>query len=86
MSKETLNLSIDENIKQLAKRLAKKRGINVSRLFEELISRQNDPEEYSPAPGSAAERIYNFIPESRKTDHYDFKKLKEQALKDKYGL
>lgn len=86
MSKKTLNLSIEENIKERAKRIARKKGISVSHFFEELIIRQEDPEEFTPKPGSAADKIYNLIPESKKVDHYDYKKLKEKALKEKYGL
>lgn len=86
MSKKTLNLSVDESIKERAKRIARKKGISVSRFFEELVARQEDPEEYTPAPGSAAETIYNLIPEEKKTDHYDYKKRKEEALRVKYGL
>lgn len=86
MSKKTLNLSIEENIKERAKRIARKKGISVSHFFEELIIRQEDPEEFTPKHGSAADKIYNLIPESKKVDHYDYKKLKEKALKEKYGL
>lgn len=87
MSKQTLNLSIEEHIKERAKKIAKKRGISVSRLFEEIVKQVEEPvEEYKPTPGSAAERIYNVIPESEKLDNYDYKKLKMDALKDKYDL
>lgn len=86
MSKKTLNLTIEENIKERAKRIAKSRGISVSQLFEEAIAREEDPEEFTPKPGSAAYRIYNLIPESEKMDDYDYKKLKEEALREKYGL
>ncbi len=37
MSKETLNLSIDKNIKQRARRIAKQRGVSISQLFEDAI-------------------------------------------------
>ena len=87
MSKQTLNLYVEKHIKELAKRIAKNRGISVSKLFEEAVQQVEDPlEEYSPKPGSAAERIYNVIPESEKLDHYDYKKLKMDALKKKYDL
>lgn len=86
MSKKTLNLTIEESIKERAKRIAKSRGISVSRLVEQAITREEDPEEFTPKPGSAAYRIYNLIPESEKVDDYDYKKLKEEALREKYGL
>ena len=87
MSKETLNLSIEKHIKERAKKIAKNRGISVSRLFEEVVRQVEEPiEDYKPTPGSTAERIYNIIPESEKLDNYDYKKLKMDALRDKYDL
>lgn len=86
MSKQTLNLSIDEDIKRRAKRLARKRGMSVSRFFEDLIARQEEPEEFAPEPGSGVEQLINAIPESDKLDDYDYHKLKSEALKEKYGL
>lgn len=86
MGKKTLNLTIEESIKERAQRIAKKRGISVSSLVEQAISCEEDPEEFTPKPGSAAHRIYNLIPESDKVDDYDYKKLKEEALREKYGI
>jgi len=86
MSKKTLNLTIEESIKERAKRIAKSRGMSVSQLFEETIAREEDPEEFTPKPGSAAYTLMNLIPESEKLENYDYKKLKMEALKEKYGL
>lgn len=86
MSKKTLNLSIEESIKRRAKRLARERGISVSHFFEKLVAEQEDPDDYTPAPGSAAEQLMNAIPESEKVDDYDYDKLKYEALKEKYNL
>ncbi|MEX0720810.1 MAG: DUF6364 family protein [Balneolaceae bacterium] len=85
MSKEPLNLSIEKNLKQRAKKIARDKGISISRFFEELVAKQEDPQEYKPNEGSAAYRIYHALPESRKVDHVDYKKIKEDALKEKYG-
>lgn len=86
MAKKTLNLTIEERIKERAKRIAESRGISVSRLFEEAIAREEETEEFTPRPGSAAHKIYNLIPESERVDDYDYKKMKEEALRVKYGL
>ncbi|WP_372638195.1 DUF6364 family protein [Fodinibius sp.] len=86
MSKKTLNLSIEESIKRRAKRIAKKRGISVSQFFEEMIIKQEEREEWTPTPGSAAEQIMNAIPESKKMDTPDYNKLKREALNKKYNL
>ncbi len=86
MSKETLNLSIDKNIKQRARRIAKQRGVSISQLFEDAITREDDSEEFFPEPGSAAYRLMNLIPDSEKPDRFDYKKLKMEVLKKKYEL
>lgn len=85
MTKQTLNLTIRESIKERAKRIAKNRGISVSRLFEEAIIKEEDPEELKLDPDSAAYKIYHMIPESEKVDGYDYKEMKETILKEKYG-
>lgn len=86
MSKTALNLSIEEPIKQRAKRIARQRGMSVSHFIEKLIAQQDDPEEFTPMPGTAAYNIAHAIPESEKVDCYDYDKMKYEALKEKYEL
>lgn len=86
MSKKTLNLSIEEEIKRRAKKIAKKRGISVSQFFEELVAREEDPEEFTPKPGSATYKMMNLIPESEKKESYDYDQIRYEALKEKYDL
>ncbi|MDR9419603.1 DUF6364 family protein [Gracilimonas sp.] len=87
MSKQTLNLSVEKHIKERAKKIAKSRGISVSKLFEEAVQQVEEPEiEFTPKPGSAVERIMNAIPESEKLEEYDYDKLKEEALREKYDF
>jgi len=86
MAKQTLNLTIKESIKERAKRIAKSRGISVSRLFEEAIAREEDPEELHLDPESAAYKIYKMVPESEKADDFHYKETKEAMLKEKYGV
>lgn len=85
MSKKTLNLSIEESIKERAKRIAEKRGISVSQLFEELVVREEEPDTFTPTPGSAAYELSHLIPESEKVDDYDYKKLKGEMIEERYG-
>jgi hypothetical protein len=86
MSKTTLNLSIAEPIKRRAKHIAKQRGLSVSRFFETLVAEQDDPEEFTPTPGTAAWELAHLIPESEKLDNPDYDKMKYEALKEKYDL
>lgn len=86
MAKKTLNLTVEEDIKKRAKRIASRRGISVSRLFEESIAREEDPEGFSPKPGSGVEQIMKAIPKSNRVAGYDYDELKKEALRKKYGL
>lgn len=84
MSKRTLNLSVEESIKERAKRIARKRGISVSQFFEELITNLEESDSFTPSKGTAAYELTQLIPESEKVDEYHYEKLKEEAMKDKY--
>ncbi len=86
MSKETLNLSIEQSIKRRAKRIAKQRGVSVSQFFEELVLRQKDEKYFTPTPGTAAYRLSRLIPESEKTVNPDYDQMKYEALQEKYDL
>ena len=86
MAKKTLNLTVEESIKEQAKYIAKKRGISVSKLFEEAIARKEEPDSFKPKPGSAVYELMNLIPESEKSDDNNYDKLKMDALKEKYDL
>lgn len=55
-------------------------------MVEEAIVREDDPEEFTPKPGSGVEQLMNAIPESQKLDSYDYKKLKMEALRKKFDL
>jgi antitoxin component of RelBE/YafQ-DinJ toxin-antitoxin module len=86
MSKSTLNLSIAEPIKRRAKRIAKQRGLSVSRFFENLVAEQDDSEDWKPPKGSVGEKLLNIIPESERLDDFDYKKQKLKVLKEKYHV
>lgn len=85
MSKETLNLSIRKHIKERAKKMARQQGLSVSELFENFIAAQEDKEEFIPPPGSGTAQFVNAIPESDKVVDYDYKKLKQKMLEDRFG-
>lgn len=85
MGKETLNLSVEKSMKQRAKAIARKKGISVSRFFEELVAREEVPDTFTPTKGSAAYELSRIIPESEKSDSYDYKKMKENMIEKRYG-
>jgi len=72
MAKKTLNLTINESIKERAKRIAKSRGISVSQLFEEVVIGEEDPEELPPMTASLSGIL------KTKTDESDYKKHLEK--------
>ncbi|WP_141239882.1 DUF6364 family protein [Aliifodinibius salipaludis] len=86
MSKRTLNLSIEEEIKERAKKIAEKKGISVSQFFEELIAQEDDPDSFTPTPGSAAYELMNLIPESEKVSDYDYNKIKREVIEEHYDV
>ncbi len=81
-----MNLSVEETIKERAKRIAKSKGISVSQFFEELVVQEEDPDKYTLTPGSAAYKLANLIPKSQKKEQYDYDRLRNEALKEKYEL
>lgn len=86
MSKQSLNLSVEESIKERAKRIAREKGISVSQFFEQLIVAQKDPKEFTPTPGSVAHKLMNLAAESEKKEYDDYDELRYQSLKEKYDL
>lgn len=85
MSKESLNLSIEKSIKKRAKEIAHKKGMSVSRFFEELVIDQEEIEIFTPPPGSGAAQLANAVPESEKEDDYNYKEVKGKLLEERYG-
>lgn len=83
--KEKLTLSVDKEAKQRAKRISERTGMSVSKLFELFINTQDVPDPQKFPEGSAVEGLLNIIPENEKVGDYDYKKLKMDALKEKYG-
>jgi len=84
MSKESLNLSVEKRLKEKARKLAERKGISISNYFEEIINREKLADDYSPEPGSAASKFAGLVPESKKREAPDYKKLKSEILKDRY--
>ena len=81
MNKETLNLSLDKKTKNRAKQLAKKRGVSVSRFFEQLII-EHEHKAFIPPNNSGTEQFVNAIPDKDKVIDYDYKSLKSLALQN----
>lgn len=61
--KEKLNLTIEKEVKERAKKLAKNRGISVSKMVEQMLTSVTNPNEnWSPKSGSIVEKMAGSIP------------------------
>lgn len=60
--------------------------INKDSIMSKTPGKQEDPDEFTPTPGSGTAQFVNAIPESDKVDDYNYDKLKYEALKEKYDL
>ncbi len=61
--KEKLNLTIEKEVKEQAKKIAKSRGISVSKMVEQMLRSVSDKNEgWSPKRGSIVEQMAGSIP------------------------
>ncbi len=83
--KEKLNLSVEKSVKKRAKKIADVYGKSISTLFEQFIINYKVPDEWQPPANSGTEELVKAIPNEKKKKSYDFKKLKKQAIQNKYN-
>jgi len=87
--KKKLTLTIEESVSRRAIRLAKKRGISVSEMVENYLAEKTAEEiGWKPKEDSWTMRMTGILPTDNK-EHYEkdnIKKLKEEAIRQKYGL
>lgn len=81
--KEKLNLTIDKDVKDQAKRLAKKKGISVSKMVEQIIKSISEPyDDWKPREGSIVSKMSGSIPAPESIEYED---LLTEALMEKEG-
>lgn len=81
--KEKLNLTIEKEIKDRAKTLARKKGISVSKMVEQLIKSISEPHgDWKPKEGSIVARMSGSIPAPEGIEYDD---LLTEALMEKEG-
>ena len=94
MAADKLTLSVDKGTINLAKQLASENNTSVSKLFKELINtfprkaKKADPliEKYENVEIPDWIRQLTINPEIELSDDADYKDLKYEYLKEKYGL
>jgi len=82
--KKKLTLTIDEDIKEQAKKAARRRGVSISELVErylESVSKETDS--WKPRPGSVVSRISGSIKGNDSGEAYS--DIVTDALMEKYG-
>jgi len=82
--KKKLTLTIDEDIKEQAKKAARRRGVSISELVErylESVSKETDS--WKPRPGSVVSRISGSIEGNDSGEAYS--DIVTDALMEKYG-
>lgn len=78
-----LTLSINQEIVERAKRISRKRGKSISKMFEEYLS--SLPEK-DVAEETAIDKIKKIIKGKIVNADADWKKVKEEQLINKYGI
>ncbi len=78
-----LTLSINEETIERAKRISKKRGKSISKMVEEYF---NSLPEKNETKETAVYKIKNILKGKNTKADIDWKEVKKEHLKDKYGL
>lgn len=82
--KKKLTLTVQEEIIQYAKRKARRKGMSVSKMFEEVIGK-DETSEIETEQQRAAKRLLKKLDEAQVVKSKDDKKLIRQHIKRKYA-
>jgi len=82
--KKKLTLTIEKEITERAKILARREGTSISQWVENLLKEKTEKSahEWSPEPGSWTEKMLGSVSLPEETD---YKTLKEKEILKKYG-
>lgn len=81
--KERLNLTIEKEVKERAKKIARNRGVSVSKMVEQVLKTIIDPnEDWDPKKGSIVSQIAGSIPAPDGIEYDDL--LTEALLKKEW--
>ena len=86
MMKKKLTLTIDGDVSEQAKRLAKRENTSVSEIVEQyLVKRTSDVFEWKPEKNSITSSLLGAVSQTKKLSDLGYKKLKEVQILKKYG-
>lgn len=84
--KKKLTLTIDPDITERAKRLAKRENTSVSEIVENYLAERTGKEtDWKPDPGSKTAALLGSVTLSEEYREMETKELKERAILKKYG-
>ena len=84
--KQKLTLSIDKTIKERAKKLAKSRGVSISKIVEEYLDRKTSGQHPSIPDDSPVHQFSGSLPLPQSSSIDSYKDRLEKALKEKYDF
>lgn len=82
--KTKLTLTVDRRIIESAKRIAKKKGMSLSRMFEEIFE-EEETNEIKTEPQRAAERLLQKLGKAKRIKTKDDKELIKSYVKRKFA-
>lgn len=84
--KKKLTLTIDEEVTELAKRLAKRENTSVSEIVEQyLVERTSDESNWGPEKNSITASLLGSASLPKEQSQLSYKKIKESEILKKYG-
>jgi hypothetical protein len=78
-----LTLTVNKETIERAKRVARERGISISKMVEEFLNTEIEKDE---SKMSAVDQIHELLKGHITNPNLDWKKVKEERLAEKYGL
>lgn len=83
--KKKLTLTIEESVKNKAKRFASRNNISLSEVIEKYLDTISREEEFQPEPGSWTESLYGSAKIPKEYEKMTYKQIKEKEIFKKYA-
>jgi len=83
--KKKLTLTIEESVKNKAKRFANRNNSSLSEIIEKYLDTISQEEEFQPEPGSWTESLYGSATLPKEYEGMTYKQIKEKEIFKKYA-
>lgn len=84
--KKKLTLTIDRDVTERARRLAKRENTSISEMVENFLAKRTGEEsEWKPDPASKTASLLGSVTLPEKVRDLETKEIKERAILNKYG-